>query len=68
MKSESQQDATEQNIGKVIVATSIGTIFEWYDFYLYGSWPYSLARYFSHPETIRLLFWLRLQPSARDLL
>ena len=23
--------------GKVILASSLGTVFEWYDFYLYGS-------------------------------
>ena len=27
----------EVNLKKVILAASLGTLFEWYDFYLYGS-------------------------------
>jgi len=30
-------EADAQTIRKVIVASSVGTLFEWYDFYLYGS-------------------------------
>jgi MFS family permease len=30
------QPAARQRIGRVIAASSLGTIFEWYDFYLYG--------------------------------
>ncbi|MDF2694386.1 MAG: putative sugar transport protein [Labilithrix sp.] len=29
--------STEVDVKKVIVASSVGTLFEWYDFYLYGS-------------------------------
>ena len=33
---------------RVIVASSLGTVFEWYDFYLYGALATILARqYFS---------------------
>jgi hypothetical protein len=28
---------------KVIFASSLGTVFEWYDFYLYGSLAFSLC-------------------------
>lgn len=34
-----------QDIKLVIFGTSLGTVFEWYDFYLYGS----LAIFFSAP-------------------
>ena len=32
--------------GKVIFASSLGTVFEWYDFYLYGSLAAIIARQF----------------------
>ena len=31
---------------KVILASSLGTVFEWYDFYLYGSLAAIIARQF----------------------
>lgn len=31
---------------KVIFASSLGTVFEWYDFYLYGSLAAIIARHF----------------------
>jgi hypothetical protein len=31
---------------KVIVASSLGTVFEWYDFYLYGSMAAIIGRQF----------------------
>src|SRR6478609_3382703 len=31
---------------KVILASSLGTIFEWYDFYLYGSLAVTISRQF----------------------
>ena len=45
---------------KVILASSLGTIFEWYDFYLYGSLAvYIGATFFSsYPETTRNIFAL----------
>ena len=45
---------------KVIFASSLGTIFEWYDFYLYGSLAvYIGATFFSqYPETTRNIFAL----------
>ena len=45
---------------KVILASSLGTIFEWYDFYLYGSLAAIIgAQFFSHyPEATRNVFAL----------
>lgn len=45
---------------KVIFASSLGTVFEWYDFYLYGSLAiYIGATFFSqYPETTRNIFTL----------
>ena len=45
---------------KVIFASSLGTVFEWYDFYLYGSLAiYIGATFFSqYPETTRNIFAL----------
>ena len=45
---------------KVIVASSLGTVFEWYDFYLYGSLAAVIgANFFSqYPETTRNIFAL----------
>ena len=45
---------------KVIVASSLGTVFEWYDFYLYGSLAAVIgAKFFSqYDETTRNIFAL----------
>ncbi|WP_313524072.1 MFS transporter [Shinella sp.] len=45
---------------KVIFASSLGTVFEWYDFYLYGSLTlYIASAFFSqYPETTRNIFAL----------
>ncbi len=45
---------------KVIVASSLGTVFEWYDFYLYGSLAAVIgAKFFSQfDETTRTIFAL----------
>ncbi|NKK70612.1 MFS transporter [Rhizobium sophorae] len=45
---------------KVIFASSLGTVFEWYDFYLYGSLAtYIGATYFTqYPEATRNIFTL----------
>ena len=45
---------------KVIVASSAGTVFEWYDFYLYGSLAATIgAKFFSqYPEGTRNIFAL----------
>ena len=45
---------------KVILASSLGTVFEWYDFYLYGSLATIIgAKFFSQfPETTRNIFAL----------
>src|SRR5215216_3844138 len=45
---------------KVILASSLGTVFEWYDFYLYGSLASIIgAQFFSqYPEATRNVFAL----------
>src|SRR5690242_1545407 len=45
---------------KVIIASSLGTVFEWYDFYLYGSLAVIVgAKFFSqYDETTRNIFAL----------
>src|ERR1700747_1948616 len=45
----------------VIFASSLGTVFEWYDFYIYGTLAAILAKYFFStdvPENIRFIFTL----------
>lgn len=36
MASAAAKDGLDRNHAKVILASSLGTVFEWYDFYLYG--------------------------------
>src|SRR4051812_39433501 len=45
---------------QVIFASSLGTVFEWYDFYLYGSLATSIANHFFSAinETARFIFTL----------
>ncbi|MEP6565202.1 MAG: MFS transporter, partial [Mesorhizobium sp.] len=45
---------------KVIFASSLGTVFEWYDFYLYGALAAAIGATFfaSYPETTRNIFTL----------
>src|SRR3712207_6797825 len=45
---------------KVILASSLGTVFEWYDFYLYGSLAAIIAAQFfsQYPEAARNIFAL----------
>ncbi len=59
---------------KVILASSAGTIFEWYDFYLYGSLASIIGAQFftAFPESTRNVFALLafaagflVRPSAR---
>jgi MFS family permease len=45
----------------VIFASSLGTVFEWYDFYIYGTLAAFLAKYFftpDLPENVRFIFTL----------
>jgi MFS family permease len=37
---------TAREVRRVILASSLGTVFEWYDFYLYGSLAAVIARHF----------------------
>src|SRR6201984_3185565 len=45
---------------KVIFASSLGTVFEWYDFYIYGTLGPFLAKYFfsSGPPAVAFIFTL----------
>jgi len=38
--------ATERNLMKVITASSVGTLIEWYDFYIYGAMAIIIAQQF----------------------
>ena len=45
---------------KVIFASSLGTVFEWYDFYIYGTLGAFLAKYFfsNVPPNVAFIFTL----------
>jgi MFS family permease len=45
---------------KVIFASSLGTVFEWYDFYIYGTLGAFLAKYFfsNVPQNVAFIFTL----------
>src|SRR6201985_4017089 len=45
---------------KVIFASSLGTVFEWYDFYIYGTLGAFLAKYFfsNVPPNVGFIFAL----------
>jgi len=45
---------------RIVIASSLGTVFEWYDFYLYGSLSAILGRHFFSPlnETSQFIFAL----------
>jgi MFS family permease len=51
------QDVDRKTLRRVIVAASVGTLFEWYDFYLYGSLAIFFGALFFPPgnETAQLL-------------
>ncbi len=51
---------------KVILASSAGTVFEWYDFYLYGSLAAIIGAQFftAFPEATRNVFALLPLPPA----
>ncbi len=40
------EDGIDQSHRKVILASSLGTVFEWYDFYLYGALAAIIAKHF----------------------
>ena len=50
---------------KVIFASSLGTVFEWYDFYLYGSLAPIIAKQFFSAWTRRRRSSLRCWPLPR---
>src|SRR3972149_6411718 len=43
-------EALERRHKLVIFASSLGTVFEWYDFYIYGTLAAFFGRLFSPPE------------------
>ncbi len=51
---------TGQRMGLIITASSIGTVFEWYDFFIFGSLATIIARHFfaSAGETLGYIFAL----------
>jgi MFS family permease len=51
------EDVDRKTLRRVIVAASVGTLFEWYDFYLYGSLAIFFGGFFFPPgnETAQLL-------------
>ena len=51
------RDVDRKTLRRVIVAASVGTLFEWYDFYLYGSLAIFFGSLFFPPgnETAQLL-------------
>jgi hypothetical protein len=55
----------KQSLAAIIAASSVGTMIEWYDFYIFGSLATIIATKFS-PQEIQPLpsfpLWLRLQP------
>src|SRR5579862_3925696 len=40
------RELTTSDVRRVIFASSLGTVFEWYDFYLYGSLAATISRQF----------------------
>ena len=60
MKSENQPRGMTREEKKVIIASSAGTVFEWYDFFLYGSLAAIIGAQFfsSFPEATRNIFAL----------
>jgi MFS family permease len=55
--SRSENTLSEGDLRRVIVASSVGTLFEWYDFYLYGSLAVFFGKLFfpAGNETAQLL-------------
>ena len=45
--------APEYSIWRVILASSVGTMIEWYDFYIFGSLAVVLSQKFYPPATPR---------------
>src|ERR1700710_1886376 len=60
VKSDAEVRPMSREEKKVILASSLGTVFEWYDFYLYGSLAAVIgANFFSQfPESTRNVFAL----------
>lgn len=60
MNSDQKRQGISREEKKVIFASSVGTAFEWYDFFLYGSLATIIADQFfaSFPETTRNVFAL----------
>jgi MFS family permease len=55
-----RSDAMSSEQKKVIFASSLGTVFEWYDFYIYGTLGAYLAKYFfaNVPANVGFIFAL----------
>src|SRR5215470_15754338 len=48
-----ENEATAASLRRVILASSLGTLFEWYDFYLYGSLAVFFGELFFPPGNER---------------
>lgn len=69
---ESYENMTDRQknrtIWSVITASSLGTLIEWYDFYIFGSLAVVLATKFSRQIIPPLHFYLHWQHLRPDLL
>src|SRR5262245_2349962 len=46
-------EARETSLRRILLASSLGTLFEWYDFYLYGSLAFFFGAHFFPPGNER---------------
>ena len=60
LSAEAEPIADQATIRRVITASAVGTLFEWYDFYLYGSLAAIIGAQFftAFPEATRNVFAL----------
>ena len=58
MIENNKENPTKNPIWGVITASSVGTLIEWYDFYIFGSLAAMgiIGKQFSLPTTLRLHF------------
>src|SRR5579859_7964293 len=57
---QDQAQTGQQSLARVIIASSLGTMIEWYDFYIFGSLTFVIAPYFfgTTDVTKSVLLWL----------
>jgi hypothetical protein len=64
---EYDRQAKNRTIWSVITASSLGTLIEWYDFYIFGSLAVVLATKFSRQIILLQHFYLHLPLLLQDL-